>query len=191
MRVTNRCESLSRWAAAALGALLLAGTTPAAPLADARGTYRLQGRVRVDARPFPAHEDEIRADAVLSPAGAGKVLIHLAGQGLACELAASLDPTGTIALAEGQRCISDLNGEGVEGHVEARLVSGKGSLRGEILALELAFALSGTVRLHTGGALAALGGALSLPGAGGDPVPVRGEARGRAEGRRDRSKAAR
>jgi hypothetical protein len=29
-----------------------------------------------------------------------------------------------------------------------------------------------------------------VPGSGGEPVPVSGEARGRAEGRRDRSRAA-
>jgi len=45
------------------------------------------------------------------------------------------------------------------------------------------------VRVRSGGALDALSSVLPVPGAG-EPVPVRGEARGRAEGRRDHSRAA-
>ncbi len=177
-------------AAAGLGLLLATAPAHGAP-PDVHGTYRLQGTAQVDAQPFPSREDEIHADAVLSPgARAGQVHIHLAGQGVVCELSASLDAAGRLALAQGQRCIADLSSDQTEGQVEARLVSGAGRVRGEVLELELAFALSGSVRLRTGGSLDALGRALSLPGAGGDPVPVRGEARGRAEGRRDRSRAA-
>jgi len=176
--------------AAVLGVVVVAATPAAAPPADVHGTYRLVGLATVDARPFPARQDEVRADAVLSPGSrAGQVRIHLVGQGVVCELDASLDAAGGLALAQGQRCAADLATEETEGRVEARLVSGMGRLRDEVLELELAFALSGTVRLRAGGTLDALGKALSLPGAGGDPVPVRGQARGRAEGRRDRSRA--
>ncbi len=176
---------------AALGTFLLAPPAAAATSRDVGGTYRLQGRARVDARPFPATDEEVHADAVLSPgARAGQVRIHLAGQGIGCDLAASLDATGTLALAQGQRCSIELRSDQAEGQVEARLVSGSGSLRDEVLVLELDFALSGSVRARPGGSLETLGRALSLPGAGGDPVPVRGRAHGRAEGRRDRSRTA-
>jgi len=152
-----------------------------------RGTYRLQGRAQVDARPFPAQDEEIHADAVLSPgARGGQVRIHLAAQGFGCELAATLDAAGALALAPGQRCAVDLNGDEVVGHVEARLVSGSGRVTGDALWLELAFSLAGTVSLRPGGTLEALGRVL----VGSDPVPVRGQASGRAEGRRDRSRAA-
>jgi hypothetical protein len=172
-------------------ALAAALAAPATPGPDVYGTYRLQGRARVDARPFPAADQEVRADAVLSPgARAGEVRIHLAAQGFACELAASRDAGGTLALPPGQRCAADLRSDEAEGHVEARLVAGSGSARGEVLELALDFALSGSVRARPGGTLDALGQVFSLPGAGRDPVPVRGEASGRAEGRRDRSKAA-
>lgn len=176
--------------AVALAPMLLSAPARAAPPGDVHGTYRLEGRARVDARPFPAGDEEVHADAVLSSGSrAGEVRIHLAGQGFACDLAASLGATGALALAQGQHCSLELHSDQAEGQVEARLVSGSGRLRGEVLELDLAFALIGAVRLRSGGSLDALGKALSLPGSGGDPVPVRGEARGRAQGRRDRSRA--
>lgn len=181
---------LACWVLAALGTFLLAPPAAAATSREVGGTYRLQGRAQVDARPFPAGDEEVHADAVLSPgARAGEVRVHLAGQGLACDLAASMDATGALTLAQGQRCSIELRNDQAEGQVEARLVSGGGRLRGELLELDLAFALTGAVRLRSGGSLDALGKALSLPGSGGEPVPVRGEARGRAQGSRDRSRA--
>jgi hypothetical protein len=171
--------------------LLAAVAVTAAPGPDVHGTYRLQGRARVDARPFPAADQEVRADAVLSPgAGAHAVRIHLAGQGLTCDLAATLDAVGALALAQGQRCTADLRSEETEGRVEARLVSGSGTLRDEVLELALDFALSGWVRLRPGATLDALRQVLPLPGTRGEPVPVRGQAHGRAQGRRDHSRAA-
>ena len=171
--------------------LLAALAAPATSGPEVRGTYRLQGSARVDARPFPATEQEVHADAVLSPgARAGEVRIHLAGQGFACELLAALDAAGTLTLTRGQRCTIAFLNDDTEGRIEAKLVSGRGRVSDEALRLELSFSLAGSVRLRPGGSLAALGQALSLPGAGGDPVPVRGEASGRAEGRRDRSRMA-
>lgn len=182
---------LACWVLAALGTSLLAPPAAAATTRDVGGTYRLRGRAQVDARPFPATDEEVRADAVLSPgAAAGEVRIRLAGQGITCDLTASLDQAGALSLAQGQRCTADLRSDETEGRVEARLVSGSGSLRDEVLELVLDFALSGSVRARPGGSLETLGRALSLPGAGGDPVPVRGRAHGRAEGRRDQSRTA-
>lgn len=178
-------------AVVAVGSAILAPPAAASTPRDVGGTYRLEGRAQVDARPFPSADEEIRADAVLAlGAAAGQVRIHLAGQGLTCDLTASLDQAGALSLAQGQRCTADLHSDETEGRVEARLVSGSGSLRDDVLALVLDFALSGSVRARSGGSLEALGRALSLPGAGGDPVPVRGRAHGRAEGRRDHSRAA-
>jgi hypothetical protein len=177
--------------AAALAPLLLVAGPAAARPDDVHGTYRLQGRARVDARPFPASEEEVHADAVVSPGPrAGEVRIRLAGEGFTCDLSASRDATGTLALAQGQRCTADLHSDETEGSVEARLVSGTGRLRPDVLELELAFALSGSVRFRDGGSLEVLGKAFSLPGSVRDPAPVRGEASGRAQGRRDRSQAA-
>jgi len=181
-------------AATALAGCTLAGAAalaagPAHP--DAYGTYRLAGRARVEARPFPAQEQEVHADAVLSAgAGPGAVRLRLAGEGLACDLSGTLAPDGALELAPGQRCATDLRSEEVEGRVEARLLSGSGRVRDDAMTLELDFALSGAVKVRSGGALDALTSLLPPPGAGPEPVPVRGQARGRAEGRRDHSRAA-
>jgi len=178
---------------ALLGCLCAGAEALAAGAADpgAFGTYRLGGRGRVNARPLPAQEQELHADAVLSAgAGQGQVRLHLVGEGLACDLHGTLASDGALDLAPGQRCAADLRSEEVEGRVEAQLLSGSGRVRDEAMTLELAFALSGAVRVRSGGALDALSSILPVPGAGGEPVPVRGEARGRAEGRRDRSRAA-
>jgi hypothetical protein len=190
MRVSSGLPAVRARVAAALAIALAAA--PARPVpAGVRGTYRLQGRAMIEASPFPARDEEIHADAVLSPgAGAGQVRIRLAGQGFACELLATVDAAGGLALAAGQRCTADLRSEETEGRVEARLLSGVGRVSEEALSLDLAFALSGSVRVRSGGGLDALGQALSLPGADGEPVPIHGRARGRAEGRRDRSRAA-
>src|SRR5512142_497788 len=92
--------------AAALTALLLASPAHPAPRAGLQGTYRLQGHASVDARPFPAEDEEVHADAVLSPGNRpGEVRLHLAGQGFACDLTASLDAAGSLTFATGQRCV--------------------------------------------------------------------------------------
>jgi hypothetical protein len=176
--------------AAMLAAAVPAATRALEPAGGLRGTYRLQGRARLDASPFPATDEEVHADAVLSPGSRpGELRIHLAAQGFACELAATVDAAGALALPQGQRCNVDLRSDRTDGRVDARLVSGRGRADGEVLELELAFALSGSVRLRGGGSLEALGQILSLPGTSRDPLPVRGEASGRAAGQRDRSRA--
>jgi hypothetical protein len=159
-------------------------------LAGAAGTYRLSGAAHVEAIPFPAHDEEIHADAVLSPGpGPRGVRLALAVDTFRCELRATLDAAGGLAFPPGQRCPVAL-GELGEGHAEATLRAGSGSLRGDALDLTLAFALSGRVRLRAGGALDAVGSVLSLPGTGGRFTDVTGEARGQAAGRLDASRGA-
>jgi hypothetical protein len=171
--------------------LLAAGRARALSPADVRGTYRLQGTARLDARPFPARDEELHADAVLAPGAApGQLRVRLSGEGLSCELIATLGADGALAFAPGQRCPAELQGGEAEGKLEGRLLSGSGRVSEEALSLELAFSLSGAVRLRAGGALDSVGGFLALPGTGGSDLPVRGEVRGRAQGRRDRSRAA-
>lgn len=166
------------WAAAALAA------PGAAPL-DLPATFRLQGHGHVEARPLAPWDGELRADAVLTKGErAGEVHLHLAGEGIACELTARLDAGGVLTIAPRQRCESAMRNAALDGRVEAALTSGTGKVVGEALELELAFTVSGAVRLQDGNLLGTL-----VPGAG-DPVPIRGDGRARATGRRDRSRAA-
>lgn len=171
-------------------ALLRSGSEP--PPADLAGTYRLEGHGRVEAHPFPAREAELHADVVVSERESGGIHLHVAGQGLTCELDGALDAAGTLTLARDQRCATPLDGDAFDGRVEARLVSGTGRLKGDALELDLAFTVSGEVRMKGGGMLGNLGRRLQLPGlgSGADPIPLSGEGQARASGRRDRSRAA-
>jgi hypothetical protein len=191
MHAPGRAVLLVLASLAAGGGLAAGAAPPAAPAApDVLGTYRLRGRALIDARPFPARDEELHADAVLARGeGASGVRLHLAGDGFACDLAGTLAADGALAFAPGQRCAADLRSDEVDGRVEARLRAGTGRVREEVLTLDLAFTLSGSVRVRSGGALDALSAVVPVPGAGGEPVPVSGEARGKAEGRRDRSRA--
>ncbi len=173
----------------ALAAVALAstGTSDTAP-ADLPGTYRLEGEGRVDPRPFPPRQAELHADAVVTSRDAGGVHLQLSGPGMTCDLEGTVDAGGTLTLARGQRCASDLRNDLVDGRLEARLVSGSGWLRGDQLELEVSFTVSGAIRLKSTGLLGDLATRLS-GGTTAEPVPVNGEGRARARGWRDRSRA--
>ena len=185
----RRFASAGAGLAGALSAVLATVAAPAVP-PEVFGTYRLKGRVQIDATPFPAREQEIHADALITPgASADLVRIRVTAEGTSCELTASRDAAGRLWLPQGQRCTVDLRSDEAVGSIAARLVEGRGQVAGEALELEFAFSLSGALRFRPGSALDSLGEVLSLPGARGDPVPVRGQVRGKGEGRRDRSRA--
>jgi hypothetical protein len=166
------------WTGAILAAL-------SAATLDLPATFRLHGRGHVEARPLAPWDGELRADAVITKGERpGEVRLRLVGEGIACALVARLDAAGVLSVPPGQRCASPVRNAALDGRVEAVLASGSGRVVGEALELELAFTVSGAVRLQDGDLLGAL-----LPGAG-EPIPIRGEGRVRAAGRRDRSRAA-
>jgi hypothetical protein len=171
---------------AATAAAAAGGRTAAAPAIA--GTYRLAGTGRVEAAPFPARDEALHADTVVSPGpGPRAVGVELAVDAFRCAVRATVDEAGTLAFSPGQRCPVGLGALG-EGHAEATLRAGTGLVRGGALELRLAFDPSGRVRVRGGGALDALGRALSLPGAGW--TDVSGVAEGQASGRLDASRAA-
>lgn len=168
-----------------------AGASAAGPRSRPAGTYRLRGTARVEAGPILSRVVEGRADAVLRPAGPpGAVRVRLAAQGHACELGGTASQDGALVLEAGQRCTFDLDDPGARGRVEARLRSGRGTLRGRTLALELSFELSGALSLQTARQVEVLGRTVDLPAAWTPELPVRGEATAVAEGERDDSRAA-
>lgn len=180
------------WLVAA-GALALSSTAAAepTPATAIRGTYRLSGTARVDAGPVLSREMEARADAVLSPGrGARAVRARLLAEGHACELSATLGEGGALAFEPGQRCVFEVQDPEARGRVEARLRSGKGRCAGGKLALDLAFELSGTLALRTAQRVEVMGSPVELPAAWTPDLPVRGEARTVAQGKRDDSRAA-
>lgn len=178
--------ALRRWCLPGLAALLLAAA--AAPARNVWGTYRLAGSARVAASPLPEREVDLHADAVLSPgAREGELRVRLAAEGASCALTALLAPGGALAFAPGQTCSVELRSPEAEGRVQARLTAGSGRARDGLLFLDLAFSLSGALRIRA--AEDALGALLGAPGGGEAAVPVRGEARGSAQGHRDESRA--
>jgi hypothetical protein len=194
---TDPGAALAGWsralAAAALVAVAaLAGASAAAAAADGiRGTYRVRGTARVDAGPVLSREVEVRADAVLRRGDRPRKLrVRLAAEGHACELDATLEERGTLAFAAGQRCTFDVRDPTARGRVDATLREGRGHVRERALALDLVWELSGGLSLRTRERLEVLGREVELPAAWTPELPVRGEARARAEGERDDSRSA-
>jgi hypothetical protein len=174
---------------AALAAALLAAhpgqaATAARPAPDpvAAGRYLLQGTARLDAPGLPADEQPVEALALVAPgASRGDVLLHLRARGYACDLRARLAASGALHLAPGQVCRVAVDDADTIGRIDARLRQGEGSLRGDELALRLAWDLAGSLRTR-----------VSIPGAGDDApsawtpeLAVRGDAEGEVRGRRD------
>ena len=157
------------------------------PPDDLGGTYRIRGAARVDAAAPFRREVAARGDAIVRPGAGGDVRLRIAAMGHACELGATRAADGALTFPPGQACVFDLADPGARGHVEARLRSGRGSLRERHLALDLAFGLTGAVSLRVAPAQV-LG--VDLPSTWTRAVPVDGGASVRAEGERDESRAA-
>lgn len=160
---------------------------PTAALAH-DGTYRVHGTARISARPLPMDATEVHADVVVRAGPEpGLLALRLASQGQTCLLAAHLGEGGALSISAGQRCQVRLAPPDGRGEVTGVLREGRGRLAGERLALDLAFEVEGTVSLPLPKELAMLGGASE---AWTPDLPVRGEARAAAEGKRDASRAA-
>jgi hypothetical protein len=185
----RRAARVAAAAALALGAVV----TAAAPRGAGaiHGTYRLSGTARVDAGPILSRNVETRADAVLSPGrGSRAVRARLVAEGHACELAATLGDGGALTFDPGQRCTFEVRDPDARGRVEARLRSGQGRCEGGKLALDLTFELTGALSVRTAQRVEVMGSSVELPAAWTPELPLRGEARTVAEGKRDRSRAA-
>jgi hypothetical protein len=173
------------WKQLALIAACAAVPATAAPPAPA-GEYRLDATVRVRASGLPEEQLREEGRAVVSPAGPGRVRVRLAARGKSCELQARAGPKGELAFEAGQRCLFELDeNEGARGRVEGTLRSGSGRAQGDALELDLAWELSGVVRMQLGGQrIQVMGSELAIPDGLAPETPVRGTAEARVEGRR-------
>ena len=170
-----------------LALLALAAGTPSAS-SSTPAKYLVRGTLKVAGTALD-REMELRADAWVEPgAGPGDLVLRLASLGHECRLAATRDRAGVLVFAPGQVCILDVRSPEANGCVEVRLRSGRGRLSEEDLSLALSSDVSGTLTVGSGPPIQVLG--RTVPGTGGTEVPLRGEARATAEGRRDRSRAA-
>ncbi|HEU4381869.1 MAG TPA: hypothetical protein VFR85_00090 [Anaeromyxobacteraceae bacterium] len=172
-----------RAALSIVAVLALVGASPAR-----RATYRMHGTVQIHGTALD-RDMELHADAVVEPGpGPDEVVVHLASMGYPCRVVASRDAAGALAFPPGQTCVVHVRSPDAQGRIEIRLASGRGRLREEDLSLSFRSELSGTVTVGSGRPMAVLG--RTVPGTGGSEIPVRGEARATAEGRRDHSRAA-
>ncbi len=168
---------------AAIAALALVGAAP-----SRREIYRLHGTVHIASTPFD-RDMELHADAVVEPGpGQRDVVLHLASMGYRCRFVATRDAAGTLAFPPGQACVLEIRSPEARGRVQVRLTSGRGRLREEDLSVAFTSELSGAVTVSAGSPLIVFG--RTVPGTRGAEIPVRGEARAIAEGRRDHSRAA-
>jgi hypothetical protein len=181
----------ARRLAALLACVATWPTTGRAADADPSGTYRLRGTARIAAGPALDRTVPVHADALVERTGSpGSLRLTVGAAGTRCQIAARIAAGGALSLAPGQRCALDLDSAEARGHLDVVLRSGAGRLSDDVLALEIACDINGQVSLRTGGPTRVLGQQVDLPAGWTPAVPVNGEARARAEGGRDHSRAA-
>jgi hypothetical protein len=120
------------------------------PLARAEdlslGSYLLRGSAHVQVAPFPTRDDPGEMKVTVGRTDTPRLLsVRLESHGYTCTLLASRSPGGVLEFSTPARCASDVREPDARGHVDARLRSGRGTLRGGRLTLELAFEIRGSV----------------------------------------------
>jgi hypothetical protein len=121
--------------------LLLASTDDAV-----YGTYLVRGRADVQVTPFPASDQPGDMKVTLGRSRtAGRVTVGIESRGYACALEASRSSSGALELVTPATCSLEIRDPDARGHVDARLRSGRGSVRDGRLSLDLRFDVEGKV----------------------------------------------
>ena len=154
--------------------------------ATVAAVFLLSGTARVDVSPFPAsdHRGEVRV--TVSPgARPGHVSLRLESDGYSCDLDAARSPDGLLDLSVPATCSVDVARREARGHVDATLRSGRGTLRGDHLTLELRFDVSGRIATRIARTrLEVLGAEIVVPEGWTPAAPVRGTVVSRGSGSR-------
>jgi|OpeIllAssembly_1097287.scaffolds.fasta_scaffold189162_3 hypothetical protein len=150
--------------------------------------FVLSGSARYDVQPFPPGEQAGKMRVTLEPGSqAGHVSVRLEAMGHACVLDASRSRDGALAFTIPAACAVDLNDPDARGHVDARLRSGKGTVRGDRLTLELSFDVAGRVATRMERTtLNVLGAAVVVPEGWSPEVPIQGTVTSKGTGVRQR-----
>jgi hypothetical protein len=148
--------------------------------------FLLSGSARVDVSPFPSgdHPGEMRV--TLTPgARPGHVSLRLESDGYACILDAERSADGVLDLSVPATCSVDVSRKDARGHVDATLRSGRGTLRGDHLTLELRFDVTGRIATRIARTrLNVLGAEIVVPEGWTPAAPVRGTVASRGSGSR-------
>jgi hypothetical protein len=119
---------------------------PARAEDPALGSYLLRGSAHVQVAPFPTRDDPGEMKVTVGRTETPRLVsVRLESHGYACTLLASRSANGVLEFSKPARCGSDVRRPDARGHVDARLRSGRGTLRDGRLTLELAFEIRGSV----------------------------------------------
>lgn len=144
--------------------------------AAAAAVFVLSGSARVDVTPFPAVDQPGEMRVTLTPgARPGRVSLRLESNGYACDLDAARSKDGVLDLAVPATCSVDVSRRDARGHVDATLRSGRGTLRGDRLTLDLRFDVAGRIATRLSRTtLRILGAEVVVPEGWTPAAPVRG-----------------
>jgi hypothetical protein len=167
--------------------LLAAGTAAALPTGGADGAlgvYLVPTRATVALSPFPAAEQSSDVRVTLGRAATpGHVSVRLESRGHACDLDAVRSRNGDLEFPTPASCPVDIRHPDARGQVEARLRSGRGSLRDGRLTLELRFDVSGRISTRVARRTVTLfQSEFTVPEGWTPAVPVRGTVTSRGSG---------
>lgn len=155
--------------------------------ADSRAdTYPLRGTAHVSVSPFPTREEAGELTAVLSKRSApGRLAIRLESRGYACTFEASMSDDGSIQAPSPATCPVEVAQSDARGHLELRLRSLRGTLRGDTLSLQLELDVSGNLQLHVPATtLRAFGLEVPIAARWAPAVPISGHISGSGSGLR-------
>jgi hypothetical protein len=151
--------------------------------------FVLTGSARVQVSPFPAgdHPAEMRVtlDQARKP---GHVSVRLESRGYTCVLDASRSGSGVLDFSTPATCPVDVSRPDARGRIDAQLRSGRGTIHGDRLTLDLRFDVSGRIATRVERTTFNVFGAEVVVPEGWTPAaPVRGTVTSSGSGLRQRS----
>jgi hypothetical protein len=150
--------------------------------------FVLTGSARVQVAPFPAedHPGEMRVT-VDQARTAGHVSVRLETRGHSCVLDASRSGAGVLEFTTPATCPVEVSGPDARGRIDARLRSGRGTVRGDRLTLDLRFDVDGRIATRIARTtFHVLGAEVVVPEGWTPAAPVRGTVTSSGSGMRQR-----
>ena len=166
---------------------LAAPALPGVAADGSLGVYSMKGSAHLRVSPLPEGDHPVELKATVergrTPA---LVTVRLESQGHACVLDASRSGNGALEFSTPAGCPIDLRDPDARGLVTAQLRSGRGTLQGGRLTLDLRFEVDGQVATRVPRTSFTLfDAAITVPEHWTPPVPVKGTLGGRVSGVRN------
>jgi hypothetical protein len=146
--------------------------------------FVLRGSAHVDVAPLPAgdHPSEMRV--TITPAARPDLVsVKLESTGHACTFEARRSRDGVLEFSTPATCAVDVSRREARGHIDAQLRSGRGTIRGDRLTLDLRFDVSGRMATRIPRtSMNVLGAEFVVPEGWTPSAPVRGTVTSHASG---------